>query len=125
MVIAGFLARILGRPRTGAFVERRSIGMSARRRKAGLQDQAVPRLTLQVAFAPQSGHGRTSRSASRRGNIDLDLRKVYRVRNDKRSLSQGFIRIIDESGEDYLYPISFFLPVRLSERAARVFRRLA
>jgi hypothetical protein len=59
------------------------------------------------------------------GNIDLDLRKLYRVRNDKRSLTQGFIRIIDESGEDYLYPTSFFLPVRLSVRAARVFRRLA
>ena len=59
------------------------------------------------------------------GNVDLDLRKLYRVRNDKRSLSQGFIRIIDESGEDYLYPTSYFLPVRLSARAARVFRRLA
>ena len=59
------------------------------------------------------------------GNIDLDLRKLYRIRGDKRSLSQGFVRIIDESGEDYLYPVSFFLPVRLSERAARVFRRLA
>ena len=59
------------------------------------------------------------------GNIDLDLRKLYRVRSDKRSLSQGFVRVIDESGEDYLYPVSYFLPVRLSERAARVFRRLA
>ena len=59
------------------------------------------------------------------GNIDLDLRKLYRIRSDKRSLGQGFVRVIDESGEDYLYPVSFFLPVRLSERAARVFRRLA
>jgi hypothetical protein len=37
---------------------------------------------------------------------------------------RGF-RIIDESGEDYLYPTSFFLPVRLSARAVRVFRQLA
>jgi hypothetical protein len=58
------------------------------------------------------------------GNIDLDLRKLYRIRSDKRSLIQGFVRIIDESGEDYLYPISYFLPVRLSDRAARVFRGL-
>jgi hypothetical protein len=57
-------------------------------------------------------------------NVDLDLRKLYRVRSDKASLRQGLVRIIDESGEDYLYPTSFFLPVRLSERAARVFRRL-
>jgi hypothetical protein len=59
------------------------------------------------------------------GNIDLDLRKVYRVRKDERSFRQGFIRIIDESGEDYLYPMSFFLPLRLSERAAKAFRQLA
>lgn len=58
------------------------------------------------------------------GNIDLELRKLYRVRGDKRALSEGFLRIIDESGEDYLYPASFFLPVRLPQRAARVFREL-
>ncbi len=59
------------------------------------------------------------------GNVDLELRKLYRIRADKRSLRQGFVRVIDESGEDYLYPVSYFLPVRLSESAARVFRRLA
>jgi hypothetical protein len=59
------------------------------------------------------------------GNIDLDLRKLYRVRSDKKALEQGFVRVIDESGEDYLYPASFFEPVRLPERTARVFRRLA
>ncbi len=59
------------------------------------------------------------------GNIDLDLRKLYRVRGDKRSLGDGLVRVLDESGEDYLYPASFFLPVRLSQRAAKVFRQLA
>jgi hypothetical protein len=59
------------------------------------------------------------------GNVDLDLRKLYRIRVDKRSLSQGFVRIYDESGEDYLYPLSFFLPVRLPHSAVRLFRRLA
>jgi hypothetical protein len=53
-------------------------------------------------------------------NLDLDLRKVYRVRSEKRSLREGFNRIVDESGEDYLYSISFFVPVRLSEKGARV-----
>ena len=58
------------------------------------------------------------------GNVDLELRKLYRIRADKRSLLEGFVRVIDESGEDYLYPVAFFLPVRLSARAAKVYRQL-
>jgi hypothetical protein len=58
------------------------------------------------------------------GNIDLDLRKLYRVRSDKKALAQGFVRIVDESGEDYLYPASFFVPVRLTGHAAKMFRAL-
>jgi hypothetical protein len=75
--------------------------------------------------APQWSRANFALCVETGGNIDLDLRKLYRVRMDKRSLSQGFIRIIDESGEDYLYPISFFLPVRLPAGVAKVFRRLA
>ena len=58
------------------------------------------------------------------GNVDLEMRKLYRIRADKRSLLEGYVRVIDESGEDYLYPVAFFLPVRLSARAAKVFREL-
>ena len=58
------------------------------------------------------------------GNVDLEMRKLYRIRADKRSLLEGFVRVIDESGEDYLYPVAFFLPVRLSASAAKVFRQL-
>jgi len=35
---------------------------------------------------------------------DLDLRKIYQALPDKRALRDGYIRIVDESGEDYLYP---------------------
>jgi hypothetical protein len=48
---------------------------------------------------------------------DLELRKIYRVLPDKKAALEGYLRIVDESGEDYLYPESYFVPVRLSRRA--------
>jgi len=59
------------------------------------------------------------------GNIDLQTRKLYQTRSDKKSLSLGFVRVVDESGDDYLYPVAYFLPVRLSGSAAKVVRQLA
>jgi hypothetical protein len=44
----------------------------------------------------------------------LELRKVYQIVPDKSSNALGFIRIIDESGESYLYPAEYFLPIKLS-----------
>lgn len=48
---------------------------------------------------------------------DLELRKVYTVLPDKRGAEEGYLRIIDESGEDYLYPEAYFVLVELPERA--------
>ncbi len=43
----------------------------------------------------------------------LELRKLYEVLPDEDAVKLGQVRIIDESGEDYLYPESFFAPVEL------------
>ena len=48
---------------------------------------------------------------------DLELRKVYRVLPDRRAEKEGYIRVIDESGEDYLYPQSYFIPLALPRKA--------
>ncbi len=50
---------------------------------------------------------------------DLELRKVYQILPDKRATRDGYIRVIDESGEDYLYPASYFAMVRLPQKAQR------
>ncbi|MEN6503533.1 MAG: hypothetical protein ABFD92_03250 [Planctomycetaceae bacterium] len=42
---------------------------------------------------------------------DLQVHKIYCVLYDKQSLEQGFLRVIDDSGEDYLYPSSWFTPI--------------
>jgi hypothetical protein len=45
----------------------------------------------------------------------LELRKLYEIINDSSAEKHNQVRVIDESGEDYLYPKSWFLPVELSE----------
>jgi hypothetical protein len=44
----------------------------------------------------------------------LEVRKLYETIPDKEAERHNQVRIIDESGEDYLYPSRFFAPVRLS-----------
>ena len=48
---------------------------------------------------------------------DLELRKIYRVLPDERASKEGYLRIVDESGEDYLYPGSYFLLIELPHEA--------
>jgi len=48
---------------------------------------------------------------------DLDLRKVYKALPDKRAEREGYVRVVDQSGEDYLYPKSYFVAVRLPRKA--------
>ncbi len=49
----------------------------------------------------------------------LELRKLYPVLPDKLAAQHDFIRVIDESGEDYLYPASFFAMVALPQAVRR------
>ena len=42
---------------------------------------------------------------------DLEKGKVYALLPDAKAKRDGYIRVIDESGEDYLYPESHFVPV--------------
>jgi hypothetical protein len=47
------------------------------------------------------------------GCEDLQLRKLYPILPDESAARSGFLRVIDDSGEDYLYPADHFLPVVL------------
>jgi len=53
----------------------------------------------------------------------LDLRKLYRVVPDATAAKLRQIRVIDESGEDYLYPASCFVPLELPQAAERAVLR--
>jgi hypothetical protein len=48
---------------------------------------------------------------------DLEKRKIYQTLPDEQAEKEGYIRVIDESGEDYLYPRSYFIVVQLPRKA--------
>jgi len=50
---------------------------------------------------------------------DLETRKIYQIVPDVAAAREGFARVIDESGEDYLYPTDYFLPLRLPAAVSR------
>jgi len=45
----------------------------------------------------------------------LEPRKIYEILEDSIAAQHGMIRVIDEEGEDYLYPKEWFLPIQLPE----------
>lgn len=49
----------------------------------------------------------------------LEVRKLYVATVDKVAGKRGFRRVIDESGEDYLYPDSLFVPAKLPAAVRR------
>ena len=51
---------------------------------------------------------------------DLEKRKLYQILPDEAATQEGYMRVIDESGEDYLYPESYFILVKLPRRAEEV-----
>ncbi len=48
---------------------------------------------------------------------DLERRKIYQVLPDDEASKEGYVRVIDESGEDYLYPESYFILLQLPREA--------
>lgn len=48
---------------------------------------------------------------------DLEKGKVYVLLADAEAEQEAFLRVVDESGEDYLYPESYFVPLELPGKA--------
>ena len=57
--------------------------------------------------------------------VSLELHKNYCTLPDKDALAAGDLRVVDESGEDYLYPATAFVGVSLPERVRSSLRRAA
>jgi hypothetical protein len=55
----------------------------------------------------------------------LELRKLYQAISDEAAARLHQIRVIDESGEDYLYPEEYFVAVHLPQSAEKAVRRAA
>lgn len=51
---------------------------------------------------------------------DLQPRKLYQVLPDVAAAKSSYLRVIDESGEDYLYPEQYFVLIKLPQEAESV-----
>ena len=49
----------------------------------------------------------------------MERRKIYQVIPDRDAEKHGQLRVIDESGEDYLYPAAFFALIKLPRTLRR------
>jgi len=54
----------------------------------------------------------------------LELHKIYQVLPDERAAVDDFLRVVDESGEDYLYAARRFVPVELPRQVERSVARV-
>ena len=58
-----------------------------------------------------------------KGCEDLIVRKVYQVLADEGAEEKAHLRIIDESGEDYLYPAGYFFFIDVPQKIERALRQ--
>ncbi len=54
-------------------------------------------------------------------SASLEVRKIYQVVPDEKANQHQMIRVIDESGEDYLYPTIYFVSIEIPEAIKQVF----
>ncbi len=55
----------------------------------------------------------------------LEVRKLYELLPDQKAEAMHCIRIVDEDGEDYVYPEKLFMPMEVSESVYRALHKRA
>jgi hypothetical protein len=73
----------------------------------------MPRSTGRYVLCVRNGSYRAS----------LQPRKVYRVLEDASAERHSLLRVLDDSGEDYLFPAALFVPIELPAKARPAFVR--
>ena len=68
-------------------------------------------------MANKKGSGKFALCVENKDCEDLERRKIYQFLPDAGAEKEGYLRVIDESGEDYLYPKSYFIIVQLPYEA--------
>lgn len=85
--------------------------------------------TKRTALVAKSSRSSGSSRRRREGQVvcianggyaaSLEPRKIYAVLRDREADALGLLRVVDESGEDYLYPKRLFASVAVSRSVAR------
>jgi len=53
----------------------------------------------------------------------LEVRNIYRVLSDRKGEALGMVRVVYESGEDYLYPANLFENIAVAPPLERKLKR--
>jgi hypothetical protein len=77
-----------------------------------------------LSSSPKRGEARFVLCVRNNGYpASLEVREVYRVLGDVQASRHRQMRVIDESGEDYLYPEEYFVPIKLPQSAEKAVLR--
>jgi len=57
--------------------------------------------------------------------VSLQILKIYERLPDRQAERDGLVRVIDEDGEDYLYPANFFVPLDLPKDVEEIIESAA
>ena len=68
-----------------------------------------------MTMTPKTSHRFVVCLKNNNFEASLEPRKIYQVLPDKEAESHNLIRVVDESGEDYLFPASLFSPISLPQ----------
>ena len=96
---------------------------SPRHRSPRDETQTLPGLTMSTRTAASPEYVVCVENADY--PVSLELHKIYRALPDEDALADGDLRVVDESGEDYLFPATAFAPISPPERVRSSLRRTA
>jgi hypothetical protein len=94
------------------------------RRPTGTRPTPLAPRTKTLSAIDMNGDNQFAVCISNKGYAaSLEVRKIYRLITDKAGARHGLVRVVDEMGEDYLFPEEYFVSLRLPQAAERALLR--
>ena len=77
-----------------------------------------------MSMARKSNRSNYAVCVSNRGyRASLVIRRIYRTLADPQAAKRNLVRVVDESGEDYLYPTTMFVAIHSPQEVAKAFKK--
>ena len=102
-----------------------SKGLSGKTKRAPSRPPSTPRRSQAEKARPEQPQHFAVCVKNDDYRASLELRKLYVVLEDVFASKHEMIRVVDESGEDYLYPSSYFVRVELPQAVEKALRKIA
>ena len=99
--------------------------MDSEKKKSNSKSRSVAGSRVSTRSEPRTAQHFAICVRNRGYPASLELRKLYPVLPDSFADQHQMIRVVDESGEDYLYPSTYFVRVELPNGVERALRKIA